>query len=240
MVKRSIFLLSIVMFSFLSGCDVIQKQAGSILTPPTESEMVSGLKQALEVGTGDAVSFLNKPGGYLDNARFKIPFPPDAMRVAEKARELGLGKQVDEFITRMNRGAEDAAAEAKPIFISAVKEMTIVDAKNILLGADNSATMYFDGKTRNPLVSAFSPKIKASLDKYEATKYWTTITSAYNKVPFVKPVETDLVKYATNKALDGLFLKLSEEEKEIRDNVSARTTGLLQKVFGWAETQKKG
>lgn len=240
MVKKRILLLFVLISSTFAACDVIQKQAGSILTPPTESEMVSGLKQALEVGTGDAASFLNKPGGYLDNARFKIPFPPDAMRAAEKARELGLGKQVDEFIERMNRGAEDAAAEAKPIFVNAVKEMSIVDAKNILLGADNSATLYFQGKTRDALFTAFSPKLKASLDKYEVTKYWSTITSTYNKIPLVKPVETDLVKYATNKALDGLFLKLAEEEKEIRDNVSARTTSLLQKVFGWAETQKKG
>lgn len=240
MVKKYLFALTILVYSLLPSCDVIQKQAGSIFTPPTESEMISGLKQALEFGTGDAVSFLNKQGGYLDNTRFKIPFPPDALRAAEKARELGLGKQVDEFITRMNRGAEDAAAEAKPIFVNAVKEMSIVDAKNILLGADNSATMYFQGKTRDALFAAFSPKIKASLDKFEVTKYWTTITSTYNKIPLVKPVETDLVKYATNKALDGLFLKLSEEEKEIRDNVSARTTGLLQKVFGWADSQKKG
>ncbi|MDQ3073590.1 MAG: DUF4197 domain-containing protein [Bacteroidota bacterium] len=236
--RKSAFALFISFFT-LSACDILE-QAGQTLSIPTEAEMADGLRQALEVGTGDAVSFLNTEGGYLNYPRFKIPFPPDVQRVAQKARDLGFGDKVDEFIERMNRGAEDAAAEAKPIFVNAVKAMTIADAKGILLGEDNSATLYFKGKTSQQLYSAFSPKIKLSLDKFEATKYWTDITTLYNKVPGVQKVNTDLVAYATNKALDGLFLKLSEEEKEIRDNVSARTTPLLQKVFGWAATQQAG
>jgi hypothetical protein len=235
--KKTLIALLLLQSAVFSSCDVLQ-QAGQIALPPTELEMTDGLKEALQVGTGRAADFLNQQGGYLNNERFKIPFPPDAIKVANKLRELGFGDQVDKFIERMNRGAEDAAAQAKPIFIDAVKSMTLTDAKNILLGADNAATMYFKGKTSGALYTAFAPKIKASLDKFEATKYWTQLTTTYNKIPLVKPVETDLVKYATNKALDGLFLKLSEEEKDIRTNFSARSTALLQKVFGWAASQK--
>jgi hypothetical protein len=236
--KKIFFALLLIPAASLSSCDVLTEASKQITMPPTELEMTDGLKQALEVGTGKAAAFLNTQGGYLNNPRFKIPFPPDAQKVADKLRAMGFGDQVDKFIERMNRGAEDAAAEAKPIFVSAVKSMTLTDAKNILLGSNDAATMYFKGKTSGALYTAFAPKIKTSLDKFEATKYWTDITSIYNKIPLVKPVETDLVKYATNKALDGLFLKLSEEEKDIRTNFSARSTALLQKVFGWAAQQK--
>jgi hypothetical protein len=237
-------LISTIIFS---SCDTMNqigkevvKQAGDVLAEPSAAEMTSGLKEALQVGTNNAASYLNKPGGYLNNERFKIPFPPDAIKVANKLRDLGFGSQVDKFIETMNRGAEDAAKEAAPIFVNSIKQMTVTDARNILLGADNSATMYFKGKTSDALYTAFSPKLKASLDKFEATKYWSQLTSTYNKIPGVKPVETDLVRYATNKALDGLFLKLADEEKDIRTNLSARVSAQLKKVFGWAEQQKKG
>jgi hypothetical protein len=237
MKKSILFSFFIIALLTFPSCDALQ-QVSQTVGPPTESEMVAGLKEALQVGTGNAASFLNKPGGYLDNPRFKIPLPPDVQNVADKLRQLGLGSQVDEFLTRMNRGAEDAAMEAKPIFLNAVTSMTISDAKNILLGSNNAATQYFQGKTRDALYIAFSPHIKSSLDKFQVTKYWTQITSTYNKIPLVKPIETDLIKYSTNKALDGLFLKLSDEEKDIRNNLNARTTALLQKVFGWAAMQK--
>ena len=235
---KKIYLLLILSFFTFASCDVLNEAAKMVV--PTDEEMTAALRQALEYGTNDAVSFLSKEGGYLDNARFKIPFPPDVQNVANKLRDLGFGSLVDEFITRMNRGAEDAAKEAAPIFVAAIKEMTIADAKNIVLGNRDAATQYFIGKTRDKLYGSFSPKIKSSLDKFEVTKYWTDITSTYNKIPFVKPVETDLVKYATNKALDGLFIKVAEEESEIRDNVSARVTPVLKKVFGWADMQKAG
>lgn len=245
--KKILLGLILINTFIFSSCDTLNqvgrevaKQAEDILAEPTTAEMTSALKEALQVGTNDATTFLNKPGGYLNNERFKIPFPPDAVKVATKLRELGFGSQVDKFIETMNRGAEDAAKEAAPIFVNSIQQMTLTDARSILLGADNSATMYFKGKTSDALYTAFSPKIKTSLDKYEATKYWSQLTSTYNKIPGVTKVETDLVRYATNKALDGLFLKLSEEEKEIRDNISARVSPQLKKVFGWAEQQKKG
>ena len=206
---------------------------------PTDEIMGNALKDALNTGTDKAVSFLNQPGGYLNNARFKIPFPPQAANAADKLRSMGMGDIVEKFVETMNHAAENAAVEAKPIFIGAVKQMTITDAKNILLGPDNGATQYFRGKTNNDLFMAFSPKIKVALDATSATKYWTEITTTYNRIPFVKKIDTDLVRYATNKALDGLFLKLSEEEKDIRANVSSRPTGVLKDVFGWVDSLKK-
>lgn len=220
-------------------CDVLQEAANEAMktAPPSESEIIQGLREALNVGTGDAVSFLNREGGYL-NTKFKIPFPPEAQKVADRARQLGLGKQVDEFVTRMNRGAEDAAAEAKPIFVNAITSMTLTDGRDILFGANNAATQYFRGKTWSGLFNAFGPKIKTSLDKFEATKYWSDITTTYNKLPGVQRVETDLVKYATDKALDGLFIKLAEEEAQIRTDINARVSPILVKVFGYADSQR--
>ncbi len=207
---------------------------------PSEEDMANALKEALQVGSTNAANALHKPGGYLDDPIIKIPFPPDAMEVANRLRQIGLGPQVDKFIETMNRGAEDAAAKAAPIFIDAIKGMTLTDAKNILLGPDNSATTYFRNKTSNALFSAFSPEIKASLDKMGATKNWTQITTSYNKLPFHKPVQTDLVKYATDKALDGLFVKVADQEKSIRKNTvnPNQVSGNLKKVFDWAAGMK--
>lgn len=231
--RKFLLILCITGVITLPACDTLNEAAKNIA--PTEGEMVKALQEALEIGTYDASEFLNQPGGYLDHPQFRIPFPPDVQNLATKLRELGFGNIVDEFVTRMNRGAEDAAKTAAPIFVTAIKQMTITDAKNILLGDTNSATLYFERKTRDSLVGAFSPKIKESLEKFEVTKYWTDMTSTYNKIPFVTPVETDLVKYATNKALDGLFLKVAEEEADIRKFVKERPTALLQKVFEWAD-----
>ncbi len=209
----------------------VQKQVNTPAAGLSLAEITSGLKQALEIGTGNAVTTLNKSGGYLNNSLVKIPFPPDAQRAADKLRELGMGKMVDDFVISLNTAAEQAALEAKPIFVNAVKEMTFDDAKNILNGPDNAATEYFKGKTSQNLSAAFAPKIKTSLDNVKVTKYWNDITSTYNKIPFVQKVETDLTKYATDKALAGLFLTLQGEEKKIRKDPAARVTDLLKKVF---------
>jgi hypothetical protein len=216
------------------SCDTLQSIQNSMNTPAplSESDIIAGLKQALEVGTGNAVGVLNKTDGYLGDALVKIAFPPDAQRAADKLRQLGMNKLVDDFETSLNRAAEKAAAEAKPIFVDAVKQMTFTDARNILNGPDNAATEYFKGKTTPALTSKFSPVISNALNSVNATKYWTDITTTYNKIPMVQKVETDLVKYTTEKALKGLFLKLEGEEKKIRTNPAARVTELLQKVFG--------
>jgi len=228
-------------FSFITSilCLTLILSSFTKLSDPSGELMGKALKEALNTGTDKAVSFLNKPGGYLDNARFKIPFPPEAVNVANKLRAIGQGERVDKFIESMNHAAENAAIEAKPIFVGALQSMTIDDAKTILTGEDNSATMYFKTKTKDGLYSAFSPKIKTALDESSASKHWTDITTAYNKIPFTRKVETDLIKYTTNKALDGLFLKISEEEKDIRSNLDSRPTGALKEIFGWADRFKK-
>lgn len=142
-----------------------------------------------------------------------------------------MGKLVDDFVVSLNNAAEQAAIEAKPIFVNAVKQMTFDDAKKILNGPDNAATEYFKGRTSQQLSEAFAPKVKTSLDQVKVTKYWSEITSTYNKIPFVQKVETDLTKYATDQALKGLFHTLQGEEKKIRQDPTARVTDLLKKVF---------
>jgi hypothetical protein len=233
MKKYLLILFTVITLSWMS-CDTLTSIQNSINTPAalTESEIIAGLKQALEVGTGNAVGFLNKTDGYFGDAMVKILFPQEAQRAADKLRQLGMGKLVDDFVVTLNRSAEKAAAEAKPIFVDAVKAMTFADARNILSGPDNAATEYFKGKTTPALTSKFTPVISNALNTCNATKHWTDITTTYNKIPLVTKVETDLVKYTTGKALDGLFLKLAGEEKKIRTNPAARVTDLLQKVFG--------
>lgn len=238
---RLFLLLPILMFS-LSGCETILAiMEGSVPqgpVDPTLTEISGGLKDALVQGTSFAVNTLSSEGGYLNDAAVKIPFPAEAQIVADKLRQVGLGGLVDEFETRLNQGAEKGAALALPVFKNAIKEMTFEDAKNILLsGNQGAATDYFRTKTSNELSTAFSPLIKNSLDEVKATEIWTTLTTKYNSIPFVKKVETDIVKYATDKALVGLFSKVEIEEGKIRDNISARKTDLLQKVFSYADRQ---
>ena len=149
-----------------------------------------------------------------------------------EVRQIGLGGEVDKFILTLNRGAEDAAREAKPIFIDAIKSMTIQDAWSILRGEDDAATQYLRRTTGERLAEKFKPVIKASLDKVNATRYYSDIVTTYNRIPLVEKVNPDLDDYATNKAIDGLFVMIAKEEKRIREDPVARTTELLKKVFG--------
>lgn len=238
---RIYLLLPILLFS-LSGCEtllaILEQSGSTVPLDPTMSEISGGLKDALVQGTGFAVSTLSAEGGYLKDASVKIPFPAEAQVVADKLNQIGLGGLVDEFEARLNEGAEKGAAMALPIFKEAIKEMTFEDAKNILLSGDQgAATDYFRAKTSTKLATAFSPHIKTSLDEVKATEIWSTLTTKYNSIPFVKKVETDIVKYATDKALLGLFAKVEIEEAKIRENIAARKTDLLKKVFAYADRQ---
>jgi hypothetical protein len=150
-----------------------------------------------------------------------------------------LGSLCDQVITSVNRAAEDAAKEAKPIFTSAIRQMTLQDVQGILLGEKNAATVYFQTTTSDSLRVKFAPVIEASLEKVEATKYWNELMTRYNKLPMVKKVNPDLDAYVTQKAIEGLFVEIAKEELKIRENLGARTSPLLQKVFGFAESQKK-
>lgn len=217
----------------------IADAAGQQLMNPTNAEITSGIKEALEKGTGISAERLSAQNGYLGNLDVKILFPQEAKNVESTLRSLGLGSMCDQVITSLNRAAEDAAMEAKPIFVDAIKQMSFQDVQKILLGEQNAATQYFQGTTTSSLSAKFSPIIDASLKKVDATKYWSDVMTRYNKVPFVKKVDTDLTAYVTQKAIDGLFIEIAKEELKIRENITARTSPLLQKVFGYAEKQKK-
>lgn len=219
---------------FFSECTVseINKSLGGILdTPPTTAEVASGLKEALIQGASKGSVSASQVDGYLNNPRIKIPFPPEVQNVADKLRQIGLGDQVDRFVTTLNRGAEKAAAEAKPVFVAAIKQMTVEDAWNILRGENDAATQYLQRTTSDLLRARFKPIIGSALESTNATKYYSDLVNTYNKIPFVTKVDPDLENYATTKALEGLFYLIAQEEANIRQNPGARATDLLKKVF---------
>jgi len=199
----------------------------------SNEKIIAGLREALNVGTRNSVSVLEKKDGFLKNSLVKIALPPEAQKIATKLSNNPIGKQlVDDFIVKMNRAAEGAAADAKPIFISAIKGITISDGLSILKGADNEATMYLKNKTYSKLVSSYKPKIKTSLDKIKLDEAWKKVTTVYNALPGTSPVNVDLSQYVTEKATDGVFKLVAKEEKKIREDPVARVTDLLKDVFG--------
>ncbi|MDN5199866.1 DUF4197 domain-containing protein [Fulvivirgaceae bacterium BMA10] len=198
---------------------------------PTTEEVGSGLKEALIQGITKGSDKASALDGYFKNPKIKIPFPPETQKVANTLRDIGLGAQVDEFVMTLNRGAEEAAKEAKPVFVSAIKSMTIEDAWNILRGDNDAATQYLKRTTSTQLREKFQPIVHSALEKVSATKHYSDLVSRYNKIPFVKKADPDLDSYATEKAIDGLFVLIAEEELKIRKDPVARTTALLKKVF---------
>ena len=200
--------------------------------PLTAAEVGDGLKEALINGISKGSDLVSQADGYFKNPEIKIPFPPDVKKVEDKLRQVGLGKEVDQFVMTLNRGAEDAATQAKPIFIDAIKQMSISDAWGILKGQPDAATQYLKKTTTAQLKARFSPVIQNSLNKVNATKYYGDIVNKYNMIPFVEKVNPDLNNYATDLAIQGLFMMIAKEEKNIRQNPVARTTDLLKRVFG--------
>ncbi len=197
----------------------------------SSSTIANGLKEALEVGTQKGAEKLSAADGFFKDAAIKILMPDEALKVEQKLRSLGMGNQVDNAILSMNRAAEDASKSAAPIFVNAIKQMSIQDAAGILKGGDFAATDYLKSKTTANLTEAFRPAIETSLAKVEATKYWNTVFSTYNKFSLQK-VNTDLVAYVTEKALAGLFHEVALQEQKIRKDPAAQTTALLKQVFG--------
>lgn len=229
--KRALILI---MFSSLFyGCDVI-KQLPQMTggTGITETEAGEGIKEALGQGLVGAVLKLNKEDGFFKDALYKILVPEDAQKIANTLRDIGLGSMVDKAILQINRGAEDAAGYAKPIFVNAIKTMSIQDAIGLVRNGDTSATHFFREKTTASLIAAFTPVIKSSLDKVNATKYYGDMVNKYNSIPLVKKINPDLTGYVTSKATNALFDLVAQEERNIRNNFAARTTDLLKKVFG--------
>lgn len=198
----------------------------------SSDEVAQGLKEALTNGVSKGSDLVSQVDGYFKNPEIKIPFPPEVRQVETSLRQVGLGSEVDRFILTLNRGAEDAAKEAKPIFVEAVKQMTIQDAWAILKGEKDAATQYLKSSTSTLLKEKFKPIIQQSLNKVNATKYYGDLVGTYNKIPLVQKVNPDLDEYATDKAIEGLFVMIAKEEKNIRENPLARTSELLKKVFG--------
>ena len=198
----------------------------------SSAEAASGLREALLQGIGKGADQASQPDGFYLNRLIRIPFPPDAQRVATTLRSLGLGSQVDKFELSLNRGAEDAARSAKPIFIAAIKSLTFSDVWNILTGQQDAATQFLKRTTSSQLVTAFAPIMQQSLDQVGATRYYTQMATTYNQLPLVQKVQPDLNQYATGKAVDGLFTLIAQEEANIRENPVARTTEILRRVFG--------
>lgn len=229
--KRLFILLTAIIT--LNGCDVLQNLPTTVGGGLTEGEAGQGIKEALGQGLTNAVLKLNKEDGFFKDALYKILLPPDAKKVENTLRSLGLNNMVDKAILQINRGAEDAAGYAKPIFVDAVKSMTLQDAIGLVKNGDTSATHFFREKTTDKLIAAFLPVIKSSLDKVEATKYYGDVMNKYNNFPTtVKKINPDLASFVTEKATAALFDLVAKEEVNIRTNIAARTTDILKKVFG--------
>lgn len=228
-------LLSTMLFS---GCETTQQILKTIgtETPLSNTEIVSGLKEALEVGAKNSSSQLSALDGFFKNAAIKILLPEEAQKVEKALRDIGMGSLVDKAILSVNRAAEDAAKSAAPIFVDAITSMTIQDALGILQGGDFAATNYLKGKTTTPLTNAFKPVIDKSLQKVGATKYWSDVFTAYNRFATNK-INPDLSAYVTGKALDGIFFQVGLEEQKIRKDPVARVSEILKKVFGSKQAQ---
>ena len=199
--------------------------------PVTDAEVASGLKEALSIGISKGATAAAQPDGYYKNSLIRIPFPPEVQKVETTLRSVGMGSLVDNFVLSLNRAAEDAAQSAKPIFLGAIRKLTIKDVWGILSGGKDAATQYLKRTTSEELKVAFTPKIQAALDKTKATRYYSDVMGAYNNIPLVQKVNPDLTGYATQRAIDGLFLLVAQEEANIRENPIARTTDLLRRVF---------
>ncbi|MEO6583238.1 MAG: DUF4197 domain-containing protein, partial [Ferruginibacter sp.] len=205
---------------------------GTTGTGVSQNEAASGIKEALSQGLGKAVNQLNITDGFFKSA-YKILLPPEAQKIENTLRSLGLNSMVDNAILSINRGAEEAAGKASPIFISAIRRMTLNDAINLVRGGDTSATHFFREKTTSDLYAAFNPVIQSSLDNVSATRYYGDMVNKYNSLPTTfRKINPDLAGYVTLRATDALFNLIAREEKNIRDNPAARTSDLLKKVFG--------
>jgi hypothetical protein len=223
---------------FFAGCETAQQIMKNIGTdmPLTNTEIVSGLKEALEVGAKNSSNQLSALDGFFKNAAIKILLPEEAQKVEKALRDIGMGSLVDKAILSVNRAAEDAAKSAAPIFVDAITSMTIQDALGILKGGDFAATNYLKGKTTSPLTNAFKPVIDKSLQKVGATKYWSDVFTAYNRFATNK-INPDLSAFVTSKALDGIFFQVGLEEQKIRKDPVARVSEILKKVFGSKQAQ---
>jgi hypothetical protein len=236
---KKIFLMALLMLTAFAGMtraslldNVFNDSGSSQKAGDNQGTTASGLKEALSIGTRNAVASLSQVNGYFGNPAIKILIPEKIATVANVLRKVGYGKEVDDFELSMNRAAEKAAPQAASIFMDAIKGMSIEDARKILSGDDTAATQYFREKTQDKLSAAFKPIISSSLDEVGATRSYKSMMAKYDSIPFVSKQSLDLDHYVTGKALDGLFFMVGQEEKKIRSDPAARVTDLLKTVFG--------
>src|SRR5215510_1845712 len=226
----SVFLISGEASSQIKLSDIFKRVRSAGIS---ENEAAQGIKEALSQGVTKAVLNLHKTDGFFGSDIYKVFLPPDSRRAETALRKIGLGNQVDKAILAINRGAEDAVGTAGPIFADAIKQMTLTDALAIVRGNSDAATQYFKQKTSQELIAAFTPSVETSLDKTNATKYYSDIANTYNKLPLsFDKFNPDLTSYVVGKAVDALFDQIAKEEANIRANPLARTTDILKKVFG--------
>ena len=246
--KKKFSILALLMALTLTGCAELLKLAESLPldVPLTETEVANALKEALKTGAKNSSSILGATDGYYGDALVKILLPEEAGVIIDNISKIpGGDKLVEDVVLRINRAAEDAAKEVGPVFINSITQMSISDAFSILRGADNAATQYLISTTRTELFNLYKPKIKASTEKeivagVSTKDSWETLTGKWNKVANsvvgriggLEPVNVDLDAYLTNRALDGVFMKVQDEELKIRTDVSARVSPLMKKVFG--------
>ena len=209
----------------------IVKQVNAGNNPLSNDEIIEGLREALTVGSNNASKAAAAVDGYYKNPKLYIPFPSEAKKMEQMLRSFGQEKLVNDFLLSLNRAAEDAAKEAAPIFVNAVKGMSIADGLSILNGKDDAATQYLKQNTQALLLDKFKPIVENSLHKVSATKYWEQLVVTYNKIPMVERMNPSLSEYATQKAIDGIFIVVAEEELQIRKNPAARVSAILKKVF---------
>lgn len=212
--------------------DMIRSFGSTQKTSSEAGKTASGLKEALAIGTQNAVDSLSRPNGYFGNEMVKIMMPERLRSVAGVLRKVGFQEQVDEFVLSMNRAAEKAAPRAASIFGDAIRQMTFDDARKILEGGDTAATDFFKEKTHDRLFNAFKPIISSSMNEVGTTRAYKDMMGKYESLPFMGAQSFDLDNYVTDKALDGLFVMVGQEEKKIRTDPAARTTDLLRTVFG--------
>jgi hypothetical protein len=225
-------IISLFILLQLSSCAELQNVVNNL---PQEglsnTEIASGLKEALNKGIDKEVSKLMAPDGFFNDKTVKILLPDNLQKVDKALRDIGLSQLADQGLLLLNRAASDAVKEAKPIFVDAITNMSFDDAKNILLGGKTAATDYLKQKTASTLYKKFTPQVQQSLHKVNADKVWNDIITKYNQIPFVNKVNPDLTDYVTNKAMDGVFVKVAVEEQKIRTDFNERTSDLLKKVF---------
>jgi Protein of unknown function (DUF4197) len=219
------------LFTLLCFVLVLPVAAGP-LDSFTNADAVTGLKDALTQGSSAAVSKLGVENGFLQNPKVKIPLPENLQKVEKMMRTFGMGKQADELVVTMNRAAEAAVPQAKPLLIDAVKKMSVQDAKQILTGGDNAATQYFRKSTEAPLTDKFLPVVKQATDKVGLAQQYNEFAATGAKFGLVKDEQAKIENYVTKRALDGLYLIIGEEEKALRANPVQATTSLAKKIFG--------